>query len=98
MNDKPTLKNIPVMEEHAGFPPQMLGDAILNIIASPPSIDAVNVVLNKIMTPKIQKKFNISQKDLELFNNLKKIFGISHDYQMVYIILNNCQQNPLFRF
>ncbi|TKW61147.1 MAG: hypothetical protein DI628_00520 [Blastochloris viridis] len=98
MNEKTIQKNIPVFEEHACFPTQMLGNAILNIIASPPSIDDVNVLLSKNMTPKLQRKFNFTQKDLEKFNNLKNIFNIPYDYQMIYVILNKCQQNPLFKF
>lgn len=97
MSEKLTQKNFMVADEYADFPPQNFANALLNIIASPPSDEAIKVILSQNLSPKIQKKFNISQKELELFNNLKKIFAISHDYQLVHIILNKSQQNRILR-
>jgi hypothetical protein len=96
--DKTTSKNVLVMDEYAGFPPQYFADAMMYIIASPPSDEAINVILNQNLSPKFQKKFYLTQKELYIFNNLKKILDISHDYQLAHLILNNSQQNPIFRF
>lgn len=96
MTEKPLIKNVRVSAEYSDIPPYFLGDALLDIFASPPSNEAVNIILNQNLSLKIQKKFLITQKELELFNNLKSFYAISHDSQLVHIILNNFQQNPKF--
>ena len=98
MTDKTTSKNILVSDEYACFSAKYFAEAMMYLIASPPSNEVINVILNQNLSPKFQKKFYLTQKELDIFNNLKKILDISHDYQLVNIILNNSQQNPIFRF
>ena len=96
--EKRIPKNVLVADEYALFPAHTFIDAMMYIFASPPSDEAINVILNKNIATKFQKKFYFTQKELDIFNNLKRILGISHDYQLAHIILNNSQQNPIFRF
>lgn len=97
MNEKITPKNLLISEDYARFPAHLFADAMMYIFASPPLDEEVNVLLAKFPTTKFQKKFYFTQKELDIFNNLKHILGISHDYQLAHIILNNSQQNPIFK-
>ncbi len=97
MSEKLTPKNFLVAEEYASFPAHFFGEAMMFIFASPPLDETVKVLLAQNIHAKFQKKFYFTQKELDIFNNLKQILGISHDYQLAHIILNNSQQNPIFR-
>ncbi len=81
---------------YAAFSSGLFGSALTFWIAEPPA-SLSDILPNVETTEVVQKKISLGADDVSLLSTLKEFYNISHDYEVVSLVIAHAvSNNPLF--
>lgn len=95
MSDK-VRRNFFLPKECNGFPANLFPSALYNLLAYSAEADKLIPSLTEKNTGEVQRKILFEAEEWQFFQELKSLFGLRHDRDLVYLTIRVARLNPIY--